>query len=182
MSRVGNAPIQIPSGVTVETSGQEVRVSGPKGQLQMVVEPQIKVNCSDVVVIERKSDDKKSASLHGLTRSLVNNMVVGVSEGWAKDLELVGVGFRVTSSGDKLNLIVGFSHPVEIVAPEGIRFEVLENTKIRVLGIDKYLVGQTAANIKKVRVPDVYKGKGIRYQGERIRKKPGKAGKVTGKI
>lgn len=182
MSRIGNIPIQIPNGVTVDVSGQRVSILGPKGQLQISIDPRITAEFKDnEVSVSRKSDDKKSASLHGLTRSLLNNMVVGVSEGWSKDLELVGVGFRAATTGDKLTLIVGYSHPVEIAAPDGIRFEVLENTKLKVLGIDKYLVGQTAANIKKVRIPDVYKGKGIRYSGERIRKKPGKAGKVTTK-
>lgn len=179
MSRIGNAPVQIPNGVVVEVNSQHISVSGPKGQLQIDMDPKVMAAVKDgQVLVSRKGDDKKSASLHGLTRSLINNMVVGVSEGWTKNLELVGVGFRVTSSGDKLNLTVGFSHPVEVVAPEGIRFEVADNTKIKVSGIDKYLVGQTAANIKKIRVPDVYKGKGIRYEGERIRKKAGKAGKI----
>lgn len=182
MSRVGNTPVLIPSGVTVEINGQHILVSGSKGQLQMDVDPKIKIEVKEnQVLVSRTGEDKQSASLHGLTRSLINNLMVGVSEGWTKNLELVGVGFRAMLVAEKLTLTVGYSHPVEVIAPEGIKFEVADNTKVKVSGIDKYLVGQTAANIKKIRVPDVYKGKGIRYQGERIRKKPGKAGKVATK-
>lgn len=189
MSRVGNTPILIPDGVTVEINAQHISVIGPKGQLQMDVDSKIDIKIQDTqVLVSRKGEDKQSfsssknsASLHGLTRSLINNMIIGVSEGWVKNLELVGVGFRAILAGEKVTLTVGYSHPVEVNAPEGIKFEVTDNTKIKVSGIDKYLVGQIAANIKKIRVPDAYKGKGIRYQGERIKKKPGKAGKVTTK-
>ncbi len=186
MSRIGNAPITIPVGVTVERNGREVAVSGPKGVLKIELDPAISLDVEgSTVTVKRKNDQKKVKALHGLTRSLVANMIIGVSNLWSKNLELVGVGFRATSAGDeqssssnKLVLNVGYSHPVEISAPEGITFEVTDNTKIKVAGADKQLVGQLAANIKKVRIPDVYKGKGIRYEGEYIRKKVGKSAKV----
>lgn len=179
MSRVGNAPITIPNGVTVEISSQTVMVTGPKGSLKMTAPSAISVKIDNgQVTLERRSDDKKVKALHGLTRSLIANMVTGVTQLWVKKLELVGVGFRTQVAGNKLVLSVGFSHPVEVLAPEGIVFEVADNTKIKVSGLDKALVGQTAANIKKVRVPDVYKGKGIRFEGEYIRKKVGKSAKV----
>lgn len=179
MSRIGNAPIIIPAGVTVEKAGKTVSVTGPKGTLKLDVEPSISAEIEgSKVIIKRKNDEKKNRALHGLTRSLLANMVAGVVNAWSKNLELVGVGFRAQSGGDKIVLNVGYSHPVEIVAPAGITFEVSDNTKIKVSGIDKQLVGQVAANIKKVRVPDVYKGKGIRYEGEYIRKKVGKSAKV----
>ncbi len=179
MSRVGNAPIIIPTGVTVEINGHDVVVSGSKGKLELTHLPEVKVEVLEgKIIVKRKNDQKKSKSLHGLTRNLIANMVVGVTEGWTKDLELVGVGFRAAVSGNKLVLNIGFSHTVEIEAPEGISFEVAENTKIKVTGLDKQKVGQVAANIKKVRPPDVYKGKGIRFAGEYIRKKAGKSAKV----
>ncbi len=179
MSRIGNSPINIPAGVTVEKSGSTINVSGPKGALQIGTDSLITVEVEgNTVIVRRKKDDKAVRAMHGLVRSLINNMVKGVSEGWSKNLELVGVGFRAQSSGDKLILNVGYSHPVEVAAPAGITFEVSDNTKIKVSGIDRQLVGQIAANIKKVRVPDVYKGKGIRYEGEYIRKKVGKSAKV----
>ncbi|MDO8619356.1 MAG: 50S ribosomal protein L6 [Candidatus Daviesbacteria bacterium] len=179
MSKIGDAIILIPDGVTVENTDGNVVVKGPKGELQMQLNPNIKLEINDEkIVAKRKNDEKSNRALHGLTRSLVANMIVGVTNGWSKNLELVGVGFRAQTSGEKLNLVIGFSHPVEINAPEGISFEVLDNTKVKVIGIDKYLVGQVAANIRGVRPPDVYKGKGIRYEGEYVRKKAGKAGKV----
>src|SRR3990172_6036971 len=166
MSRIGNAPILIPAGVTVEETGRTVNVTGPKGNLSLNVDPSIGVKVEgNKVVVNRKNDQKKVRALHGLTRSLIANMVEGVHNLWSKDLELVGVGFRAQVNGDKLILNVGFSHPVEIVAPEGINFEVADTTKIKVSGIDRQLVGQVAANIRAVRAPDVYKGKGIRYAG-----------------
>lgn len=178
MSRVGNSPILIPEGVTVE-AGKAVLVTGPKGSLELAVDPAIGVEIKDgKVIVRRKGEQKRVKSLHGLTRNLIANNIVGVTSGWSKDLELVGVGFRAQDSGGKLTLNVGYSHPVEVEAPVGISFEVSENTKIKISGIDKQLVGQVAANIKKIRVPDVYKGKGIRYAGEYIRKKLGKTGKV----
>ena len=191
MSRIGNAPILIPAGVTIEKNGINIVVNGPKGILKMEVALGIKVEIEgDRIIVKRKNDQKKIRALHGLVRSLIANMVVGVTEAWSKNLELVGVGFRAQTDGSKLTLNVGYSHPVEVLAPDGITFEVLDNTKgasgttgasgtkIKVSGIDKELVGQLAANIKKVRVPDVYKGKGIRYEGEYIRKKAGKSAKV----
>lgn len=179
MSRIGNSPILIPSGVTVEKTGDEVVVNGPKGRLSLNMVPEIKMEVEgDKVIVKRKNDLKKSKALHGLIRNLIASMIAGVTQGWSKNLELQGVGFRAQVNGNKLILNVGFSHSVEIKAPEGIAFEVFDNTKIKVSGIDKQLVGQIAANIKKVRVPDVYKGKGIRYQGEYIRKKVGKSAKV----
>ncbi len=179
MSRIGNAPIQIPTGVTVLKNGKNISVSGSKGNLEMNFQDGIEVLIEGSVVnVKRKSEEKKVKSLHGLTRALINNMVKGVSDGWTKNLELIGVGYRAQSSGDKLILNVGYSHPVELSAPEGIRFEVKDNTKIAVSGIDKILVGQIAAKIKDVKPPEPYKGKGIRYEGEYIRRKAGKAGKV----
>lgn len=179
MSRIGNAPILIPAGVTVEKTGNAVSVNGPKGVLTLDLDPVVSLEIEgDKVIIKRKNDQKKVKAMHGLTRSLVANMIAGVGNLWNKSLELVGVGFRAQVNGNRLVLNVGFSHPVEIIAPDGITFEVADNTKIKVAGIDKQLVGQTAANLKKVRVPDVYKGKGIRYEGEYIRKKVGKSAKV----
>lgn len=179
MSRIGKAPIEIPSQVTVEKTGDNLVVTGPKGVLSMQVNPNATVEIKEnVLTVSRKNNEKTNRSLHGLTRSLIANMVKGVTQGWSKNIELVGVGFRAQSGGDKITLNVGFSHPVEVVAPEGIQLEVKDNTKISVSGIDKYLVGQIAANIRGIRPPDVYKGKGIRYEGEYVRKKAGKAGKV----
>lgn len=186
MSRVGESPITIPAGVTVEKTGRNVSVSGPKGNLKIETDLTISVEIEgDTVVVKRKNDQKWVKALHGLTRSLIANMIKGVTDGWSKELELIGVGFRAqgigneqSSSTNKITLNVGYSHPVELSSPEGITFEVLENTKIKVSGIDKQLVGQIAANVKAFRVPDVYKGKGIRYIGEYIRKKLGKSGKV----
>lgn len=186
MSRIGNAPVVIVSKVTVEKAGKTLSVSGPKGNLKIEVDPAITVeiegdepsSSTSKVIVKRKGEQKNIKALHGLTRSLIANMVKGVTDGWSKNLELVGVGFRAQSVGDQLILNVGYSHTVELTAPEGITFEVSENTKIKVLGIDKQLVGQVAANIRKVRIPDVYKGKGIRYEGEYVRKKLGKTGKI----
>lgn len=181
MSRVGNSPINIPSGVTIEKTGQNINVVGPKGTLGLGVHSVINVEIEgDKILVKRKNDTQKVRALHGLTRNLIANMITGVTNLWTKDLELVGVGFRAQVNGNKLILNVGYSHLVEIIAPENITFEVADNTKIKVSGIDKQLVGQVAANIKKVRKPDVYKGKGIRYQGEYIRKKAGKSAKVGG--
>lgn len=179
MSRIGNAPILILSGVTVEKTGNQLVVSGPNGNLKLELVSDIKVETENSqIIVKRKNDKKKVKALHGLIRSLIANMMIGVTEGWNKELELQGVGFRTEVSGSKLVLNVGYSHPVEIEAPQGITLEVSDNTKIKVSGADKQLVGQIAANIKKVRLPDVYKGKGIRYVGEYIRKKVGKSAKV----
>lgn len=179
MSRVGNVPISIPEGVNVLQEGHQVVVTGPLGSLKREIDPRLKVEIADrEVFIKRKKDDWTSKSLHGLSRTLVANMISGVKQGWEKKLELVGVGFRAQVSGDKIILQVGYSHPVEKTAPEGIKFSVEDNTKITIWGIDKDLVGQVAATLRKIRPPEVYKGKGIRYSGEYIRKKAGKAGKV----
>lgn len=179
MSRIGNSPILIPSGVIVNISGQTVSVTGPKGSLSLNIDPAVKVSMEEgVVTLKRKNEQKRVKALHGLSRNLIANNIRGVSDLWTKNLELSGVGFRAQVTGNKLVLNVGYSHPVEITAPEGITFEVFENTKIKVSGIDKQLVGQIAANVKKVRVPDVYKGKGIKYEGEYIRKKAGKSAKA----
>ena len=179
MSRIGNQPILIPSSVTVSKTQGLISVKGPKGQLELKVMPGISVEIEGQnSIVKRASDDSSLKAVHGLVRNLLANMIVGVTEGWSKDLELVGVGFRAALNGNKLILNVGFSHPVEVEAPVGIFFEVSDNTKIKVSGIDKQLVGQVAANLKKVRAPDVYKGKGIRYLGEYIKKKVGKSAKV----
>lgn len=179
MSRVGNAPISIPAGVEVSLEGSKVLAKGPMGELMIELVPQVKVEITNSqVLVKRKKEDRVSRAMHGLTRALVANMVAGVEKGWQKKLELVGVGFRAAVSGDKLTLNVGFSHPVEVAAPEGIKFAVEENTKITVSGIDKILVGQVSASIRKVRPPEPYQGKGIRYLGEYVRRKAGKAGKV----
>lgn len=182
MSRIGNAPIIVPSTVTVEIEGQKVSAKGPLGELSLQANPQVKVEMEDQqIIVKRKKEDKLSKSLHGLTRSLIANMVTGVEKGWQKRLELIGVGFRSQTDGSKLTLNVGYSHPVDITAPEGIKFVVEDNTKIVVSGIDKHKVGQIAAIIRDVRPPEPYKGKGIRYSGEYVRKKAGKAGKVGAK-
>lgn len=181
MSRIGNEPIKIPSGVDVKIEGRSLVVSGPKGQLEMTLSPQVQAEKDgDKIVVKVKDQDKFARSLHGLNRSLVNNMVLGVVSGWTKNLEMVGVGYRVQGGGDTLILSVGFSHPVTIKAPAGITFTITDNTKITVLGIDKKLVGQVAADIRATKPPEVYKGKGIRYAGEYVRRKPGKAGKAIG--
>lgn len=179
MSRIGNSPITIPEGITVEKTGQTVSVTGPKGVLKMDIDQLISIEIKpEVILVKRKNEQKKAKSLHGLTRNLIANMITGVQNGFSKNLQLVGVGFRGQTDGIKLTLNIGFSHPFEIIASEGIKFEVNDNTNIIVSGIDKQLVGQTAANIRKVKIPDVYKGKGIRYEGEYIRKKIGKAAKA----
>lgn len=179
MSRIGNAPINLPSNVTCNMEGHSLTVSGPLGQLKMNIDPKIKVEVENQEVkLKRKDETRSSRSMHGLSRALIANMVVGVEKGWQKKLELVGVGFRASGNGDKLVLNVGYSHPIEITAPAEIKFAVEENTKITVSGINKDLVGQVAAKIRDVRKPEPYKGKGIRYAGEYIRRKAGKAGKV----
>jgi large subunit ribosomal protein L6 len=182
MSRIGNNPIQIPQGVEIHLEGESVGVKGPKGNLSVNVHPSIKVETAEGnIIVKRKRGNQLGRSMHGLTRTLINNMVVGVTEGWTKNLEMVGVGYRVQGGGSTVTLNVGFSHPVKYDAPEGISFTVADNTKILVSGIDKTLVGQIAANIRAVKPPEVYKGKGIRYAGEYVRKKAGKAGKAGAK-
>jgi large subunit ribosomal protein L6 len=177
MSRIGNSPIPLPSGVDVTVDGPTVSVNGPKGSLSRWVDERIAVSVDDGVVnLRRDSDERDIRSLHGLYRALLANMVTGVADGYRKELQAVGVGYRANLQGRRLELQVGFSHPVVIEAPEGIDFEVPEPTRIVVSGIDKELVGQTAADIRRVRPPEPYKGKGIRYLDEQVRRKAGKAG------
>ena len=180
MSRIGRLPITVPSGVEVNIDGNNVEVKGPKGQLAHVVPAPITVGKNDEGQIEvaRPNDERASRSLHGLTRTLISNMVVGVTEGYEKKLEIVGVGYRVMSKGPtQLEFALGFSHPVIINAPEGITFTVEAPTRFAVQGINKQAVGEVAANIRKLRNPEPYKGKGVRYAGEHVRRKVGKAGK-----
>ncbi len=178
MSRIGKQPIAIPDGVTVEVEGTTVRVTGPRGSLQLELSPRMRVAVDDGTVrVERPSDERQDRSLHGLTRTLIANMVEGVTKGFEKRLEIQGVGYRAALSGAALELQVGYSHPVTIRPPEGIEFEVPAANRIVVRGNDKQLVGEVAANVRKVRKPEPYKGKGIRYEGEYVRKKAGKAAK-----
>ena len=179
MSRIGRAPISVPSGVEVTVAERQVTVKGPNGTLSRALPGEITVRQEDsTLLVERPDDERYNRALHGLTRSLVNNMVVGVTAGFTKDLEIVGVGYRATSRGPgQLELALGFSHPVLVEAPNGITFEVPQPTRISVKGIDKELVGQVAANIRKIRKPEPYKGKGVRYAGEVVLRKAGKAAK-----
>ena len=180
MSRIGKLPITVPNGVDVTLDGQDVQVKGPKGVLSLTVREPISVARNDEGLLEvtRPDDERESRSLHGLTRTLVSNMVIGVTEGYEKKLEIVGVGYRVVAkSPTQLEFALGFSHPVIIDAPEGITFTVEKPTAFTVSGIDKQVVGEVAANIRKLRKPEPYKGKGVRYAGERVRRKVGKAGK-----
>ncbi len=177
MSRIGNSPIILPAGVEVTMQGTDVVVKGPKGTLTQWVNSAITVTTDDGVVrISRENDERQNRALHGLTRALIANMVVGVTEGYVKELTAVGVGYRAALKGNTLELQVGFSHPVQLEAPEGVTFEVPEPTRIIVSGIDKQKVGQVAANVRAVRPPEPYKGKGIRYKDEHVRRKAGKAG------
>ena len=178
MSRIGNAPIEIPAGVTV-TGGEDnlVKVKGPKGELSRQISSEMKITVEgNVLKVERPSDDKTHRSLHGLSRTLINNMVIGVTEGFSKNLEINGVGYRAQLKGNALNLSLGFSHPVVVEPPQGITFECPSANAITVSGIDKEVVGQIAAEIRSFREPEPYKGKGIKYAGEHIRRKEGKAG------
>ena len=178
MSRIGRMPVTIPSGVDVTISGREVTVSGPRGRLSLEVAEPIEVSQNDgVITVTRPNDEGNVRALHGLSRSLVANMVTGVTEGYSKTLEIVGVGYRVQARGPNLEFSLGFSHPVTVAAPEGITLRVETPTRLVVEGIDKQQVGEVAANIRKLRKPDPYKGKGLRYSGEHIRRKVGKAGK-----
>ncbi|NIK72252.1 MULTISPECIES: 50S ribosomal protein L6 [unclassified Paenibacillus] len=178
MSRIGRKPIQVPNGVNINLENSVITVKGPKGSLTREIHKDMKVNIAEnEIVVERPSDNKLHRSLHGTTRSIIANMVSGVTEGFSRNLELVGVGYRANKTGDKIVLNVGYSHPVEIVPEAGIEFEVPSNTKITVRGIDKERVGAVAAQIRSVREPEPYKGKGIKYEGERIIRKEGKAGK-----
>ena len=179
MSRIGKQPITVPSGVAVTIAGAHVTVKGPKGQLEHEIVGGVAVEREgDTLVVSRVDDSRSNRSLHGLQRSLINNMVVGVSDGFAKELEIVGVGYRAAAQGsDALELALGFSHPVRVQAPAGVTFEVPQPTRIVVRGFDKQLVGQVAADIRKIRKPEPYKGKGVRYAGERIVRKAGKSAK-----
>jgi large subunit ribosomal protein L6 len=182
MSRIGRLPIAVPSGVDVTIDGRRVTVKGPKGSLSRELHPDMSVaREDDSIVVSRPTDAKPHRQLHGLTRTLVNNMVTGVTDGYRKGLEITGVGYRATLVGRKLQLNLGYSHPVEIDPPEGITFEVENPTRLAVVGIDKELVGEVAARVRATRKPEPYKGKGVRYAGEYIRRKAGKAGKIGGK-
>jgi large subunit ribosomal protein L6 len=179
MSRIGKAPIPVPSGVDVTISGSDITVKGPKGTLSRTLPEPITVRQEDgTLYVERPNDERQSRARHGLVRSLVNNMVTGVTDGFTKELEIVGVGYRAAAAGpNRLDLALGFSHPVNFQAPDGITFEVPVPTRVLVSGIDKEVVGQVAADIRKIRKPEPYKGKGVRYAGERIIRKAGKAAK-----
>ena len=178
MSRIGKNPISVPSGVEVKVDGQDVAVKGPKGELSVTIAEPITVSLEDgVITVARPDEERESRSLHGLSRTLINNMIVGVTEGYSKALEIVGTGYRVLAKGSNLEFALGYSHPITVEPPEGISFSVDGQTKVAVHGIDKQLVGETAANIRKLRRPEPYKGKGVRYAGEIVRRKVGKAGK-----
>ncbi|HEX5589301.1 MAG TPA: 50S ribosomal protein L6 [Candidatus Limnocylindrales bacterium] len=182
MSRIGRLPIAVPAGVDVDIDGTRVTVKGPKGTLSRDLHPEMLVTREEgTVTVARPTEQKTHKQLHGLTRTLVNNMVVGVTTGYRKGLEITGVGYRAVLVGRKLQLSLGYSHPVEIEPPEGISFELENPTRLAVVGIDKELVGQVAAKVRASRKPEPYKGKGVRYAGEQIRRKAGKAGKIGGK-
>ena len=178
MSRIGKAPITVPAGVDVNISGRNISVKGPKGTLSRAIPGAITIEQDgETLTCARPNDENKNKALHGLTRSLVNNMVIGVTEGFSKELEIVGVGYRAEPQGSGLRLSLGFSHTVDVAAPEGITFEIDKQTNVKIIGIDKEVVGQVAANIRSIRKPEPYKGKGVRYAGERVQRKAGKAGK-----
>ena len=182
MSRIGRLPIPVPAGVDVAIDGRQVTVTGPKGTLSRALHPDILVaRQDDHLVVTRPTEQKTHKQLHGLTRTLVSNMVVGVTTGYRKGLEITGVGYRAVLVGRKLQLSLGYSHPVEIDPPAGIAFELENPTRLAIVGIDKELVGQVAAKVRASRKPEPYKGKGVKYAGERIRRKAGKAGKIGGK-
>ncbi|MBC8496948.1 MAG: 50S ribosomal protein L6 [Anaerolineales bacterium] len=180
MSRIGRLPVEVPQGVDVNVKGTHVRVKGPKGQLEHTFPASMKITLDKgVITVDRPSDEGRHRAMHGMTRAIINNMVIGVTDGFEKILEINGVGYRGELQGKNLILNVGYSHPVDVVPPEGISFEVEDrNRVIHVRGYDKALVGQVAADIRKIRPPEPYKGKGIKYRDERIRRKAGKAGKV----
>jgi large subunit ribosomal protein L6 len=182
MSRIGRLPITVPQGVTVTVDGRSIIVVGPRGTLSRDLHPDMAVSETDGTIhVERPTESKTHKELHGLTRTLVSNMVEGVTNGYRKGLEITGVGYRATLSGRKLMLNLGYSHPIEIDPPSGISFEVDNPTRLAVVGIDKELVGQYAAKVRSMRKPEPYKGKGVRYAGEVVRRKAGKAGKIGGK-
>ncbi|BCJ28014.1 50S ribosomal protein L6 [Actinocatenispora sera] len=178
MSRIGRKPIPVPAGVDVKIDGATVAVKGPKGELSHTLAEPITARLEDgTIYVERPNDERRSRALHGLSRTLVNNLVVGVTSGYEKVLEIQGTGYRVQAKGQDLEFALGFSHPVVVPAPAGITFSVQKPTQLTVSGIDKQQVGEIAANIRKIRPPEPYKGKGVRYQGENVRRKAGKAGK-----
>jgi large subunit ribosomal protein L6 len=177
MSRIGRLPIPVPSGVDVAIDGRQVTVKGPKGQLSHSVAAPIEVAQEDGTLLRRPDDERTSRALHGLTRTLIANMVVGVTDGYEKKLEIVGTGYRVVAKGSNLEFALGYSHPITIEPPDGVTFRVEAPTRFSVSGIDKQQVGEVAANLRKLRKPDPYKGKGVRYAGEQVRRKVGKAGK-----
>ena len=179
MSRIGRAPVPVPSGVDITIADRHITVKGPKGTLERDLPGTITVRQDDgQLLVERPDDERQTRAMHGLTRALVNNMVVGVTDGFKKELDIIGVGYRATPKGnDKLELALGYSHPISVEAPDGITFEVPAPTHINVIGIDKELVGQVAANIRKLRKPEPYKGKGVRYSDEYVARKAGKTGK-----
>ncbi|MFT4122793.1 MAG: 50S ribosomal protein L6 [Microbacteriaceae bacterium] len=178
MSRIGRLPIDIPAGVDVKIDGSSVTVKGPKGELSLAVASPIEVSLDEgQVLVTRPDDERASRSLHGLTRTLISNNIVGVTQGYSKGLEVVGTGYRVAAKGTALEFALGYSHPITFEAPEGISFTVEGNNKVTVNGIDKQAVGEVAANIRKLRKPEPYKGKGVRYAGENVRRKAGKSGK-----
>ena len=182
MSRIGRMTIPVPTGVQVDIQSNHVAVKGPKGTLERDFAPEMRIVQEDGTLrVERPNDDKRSRELHGLSRTLLNNMVVGVTDGFRKGLEITGVGYRAQLVGNKLQLNLGYSHPIEIDPPEGVAFEVENPTRLAVTGIDKELVGHVAARVRAMRKPEPYKGKGVRYSGEVIRRKAGKAGKIGGK-
>jgi large subunit ribosomal protein L6 len=182
MSRIGRLPITVPAGVEVNLDGRSITVTGPKGTLARQLHPDMRVVQEDgSLLVERPTDAKMHRQLHGLTRTLVSNMVIGVTTGYRKGLEITGVGYRAAKVGEKLQLNLGYSHQIEIVPPSGISFEVETPTRLAVVGIDKELVGQIAAKVRQTRKPEPYKGKGVRYAGEVVRRKAGKAGKIGGK-
>ncbi|MCS5732580.1 50S ribosomal protein L6 [Herbiconiux daphne] len=178
MSRIGRLPIDIPAGVTVSIDGQQVAVKGPKGELALVVAEPIKATVEEnQVLVTRPDDERTSRSLHGLTRTLIANQITGVTTGYSKSLEVVGTGYRVAAKGSGVEFALGYSHPISVEPPAGISFTVEGNNKLTVNGIDKQAVGEVAANIRKLRKPEPYKGKGVRYAGEVVRRKAGKSGK-----
>jgi len=177
MSRIGKKPVTVPKGVTLDLQGQVVAVKGPKGELRRTLHPEMRLALADgVLTVARPSEDKRHKALHGLTRTLVQNMVDGVAKGFNKTLEIQGVGYKAEAKPYGVNLIVGFSHPVKYEAPKGIKISVENNTVVKIEGADKEIVGQVAAELRAVRPPEPYKGKGIRYQGEHVRRKAGKTG------
>jgi large subunit ribosomal protein L6 len=178
MSRIGRLPITIPGGVTVTQDNRVVTVKGPKGELQLSIPEPIEVSIEEsTITVSRPDDERQSRALHGLVRTLINNNIVGVTEGFQKTLEVVGTGYRVASKGQSLEFALGYSHSITVDPPEGVSFSVEGNDKVTVSGIDKQAVGEAAANIRKLRKPEPYKGKGVRYEGEYVRRKAGKAGK-----